>query len=312
VAAAREVQRTGEAFEREVQGDDGRWFLVRIIPYHVGPRAFSGVVITLIDVTQLRDTRERVERLRQTEADIVAHMPSGLFVYDVTSDGALVLASGNAAAAATTGLDVEASIGKRFDEIWPGEEGVRVQEMLLRAYRDGGAVYEPEVHYRDDRLDGYYHIHAFRLPGNRLAVAFQDITDRKRAEERVRQSEQRFRALYHLLADAERTARMGSWTWEVATDTVTWSENLFRLFGRDPAHGAPSYAEHDPLYTPSSMARLRQAVADALRDGTPYEIELTAVREDATLMRCIARGQAERDEAGTVQRLYGSLQEILS
>ncbi len=312
VAAAREVQRTGHAFEREVQGDDGRWFLTRILPYHVGPQAFAGVIVTLIDVTQLRDTRARVEHLRQTEADIVKHMPSGLFVYDVRDDGALVLATGNPAAATMTGLDVEGSVGKRFEEIWPGEEAVPVREALLRAYRDGVVVYDPDVHYRDDRLDGYFHLHGFRLPGNRVAVAFQDITDRKRAEEQRRQSEQRIRSLYRLLADAERTARMGSWTWDVATDTVTWSENLFRLFGRDPARGAPSYAEHDPLYTPESMVRLRTAVAAALQDGTPYEIELTGVRDDGTVMRCIARGQVERDEAGTVQRLYGSLQEIPS
>lgn len=143
-----------------------------------------------------------------------------------------------------------------------------------------------------------------------MAVGFEDISERKRAERELRDSEERHRYLYHLLADAERTAAMGSWTWDVATDTVTWSDNLFRLFRRDPADGAPSFAEHDPVYTPESMARLRAAVQTTLENATPYELKLDAMRGDGSLMPCIARGQAEFDANGVPRRLYGSLQEI--
>ena len=101
---------------------------------------------------------------------------------------------------------------------------------------------------------------------------------------------------------------MGSWTWEVQSDTVTWSDNLFKLFGRDPAWGAPSYAEHDILYTPESMDCLRHAVEEALQHGKAYKLEMTAIHTDGTLMPCIARGQAERDSDGNVCRLFGSLQ----
>ncbi len=140
----------------------------------------------------------------------------------------------------------------------------------------------------------------------------QDITERKQAEKSLQESEERHSHLHRLLADAEKIARMGSWTWDVATDTVTWSENLFHLFGRDPASGAPSFAEHNMLYSSESMARLGGAVQKALQDGTPYEMELEAVRTDKNILRCIARGQAETNGDGEVQRLYGSLQEISS
>ncbi|MDO8834991.1 MAG: chemotaxis protein CheB [Vicinamibacterales bacterium] len=312
VEQAREAQQANDVREHEVRAEDGRWYLVRVLPYHIGPHAVSGVVFTLIDITPLHEVRTRLESARQTAADIVRHMPSGLFVYDVTEADDLVLASGNAAAAQITGLDVERELGKRFIELWPGEQGTHLQALFMRAFRDGEPAYAPEVNYADDRIQGAFNIHAFRLPGGRLAVGFEDISSRKNAEQQARASEQRFRSLYHLLADAEKTARMGSWTWEVATDTVTWSDNLYALFGRDPAAGAPSFAEHDQLYTPESMATLRQAVHATLHEGVPYEVPLTAVRTDSTFMRCIARGQAERHEDGTVQRLFGSLQEVAS
>jgi len=312
VAKATEVQRTNTLFEQDVQTEDENWYLVRILPYHVGPKAFSGVVITLIDITPLRDARERLRATRRTAADIIQHMPSGLFVYEVSESGELILESGNAAASAITGLDVEQIIGTRFSDLWPGKQGARLQKAFLKAFQDNQPVYDPEVSYSDDRLRGFFNIHAFPLAGGRLAVSFEDITERKNAEETLRENEQRLLGLYGLLADAEEAAHMGSWTWDVATDTVTWSDNLFRLFGRDPESGAPSFAEHDPLYTPESMARLRKAVDEVLHKGTTYALDLEAVRSDGTIMRCVARGKADRNEDGVVTRLFGSFQEVTS
>ena len=445
LAAAKRVQKTGQPYEQDVRADNDQWYLVRILPYHIGPRTYSGVVITLIDITPLRDARDSLERIRQTSIDIVRHMPSGLFVYQVTEGDDLILESGNAAAEKITGLSLEQCIGKSFLELWPGKKGAEHQKLFMRAFKNNEPVYDPEVEYVDERFEGIFNVHAFRLTGNRLAISFEDITERKQAENNLRSSEEkyrklfetmaqgvvyqaangqiissnpaaerilglsldqmlgrtsmdpdwqattedgsplsgedhpamvalktgkpvlgfvmgvrnpefgdhrwilvnatpefmagekspyqvfatfediteqkkaeevlregerRFQSLYNLLADAEEVARMGSWTWDVTSDAVTWSDNLFRLFGRDPASGAPSFAEHDPIYTPESMERLRKAVEKTLNDGIGYEIRLEGVRPDGSIMDCIARGQAERDEAGVIKRLYGSLQEI--
>lgn len=308
--AARIIQRDGGAIERDVRTGDGRWFLVRVLPYRIGPASFAGVVISLIDITPLRDVSARLDCARQAEADLMRHMPSGLFIYEVTPAGDLLLAGGNAHAETIAGLNLARSLGKSFDELWPGAGGADLKTAFLKAFHDKTPFAVPELAYGDARFSGYFHVHAFRLPGDRLAVGFEDVTERKHAEERLRASEVRHRCLYRLLADAEASAQMGSWTWEADTDTVAWSDNLFILFGRDPALGAPTFAKQAALYTPASMARLRCAVDAALATGAPYDLELDAIRADGAPMRCMARGRADRNADGRINRLYGSLQAL--
>jgi PAS domain S-box-containing protein/putative nucleotidyltransferase with HDIG domain len=113
-----------------------------------------------------------------------------------------------------------------------------------------------------------------------------------------------------MLERAERIAHVGSWEWDIATDTVKWSDELFRIFQRDPREGAPSFAEHPALYHPDDFALLKQAVAACVTDGTPYELELRTIRKDDEMRVCIARGVAEMASAKRVVRLFGSLQDV--
>lgn len=137
----------------------------------------------------------------------------------------------------------------------------------------------------------------------RLVGTHADITERKQTEELLRRQ-------HEMLARTERIAHLGSWEWEIKTDQVRWSEELFRIFQRDPARGAPSYTEHPQLYVAEDMARLREVVDACVSGGTPYEVELRAIRADGTLRHCIARGQAAYDSAGRIVRLVGSFQDI--
>ena len=128
-------------------------------------------------------------------------------------------------------------------------------------------------------------------------------TERSRVEEELQSN-------HRMLARTEGITHIGSWEWDIATDTVTWSEELFRIFQMDPHEGAPSFAVQPALYHPDDMARLRQCVEVAIADGTPYELEMRAIRKDGETRICIARGVADGGQGKRPTRLFGSLQDI--
>jgi light-regulated signal transduction histidine kinase (bacteriophytochrome) len=107
-----------------------------------------------------------------------------------------------------------------------------------------------------------------------------------------------------------RLARIGVWHWEVATDTVTWTEELYLMAGRDPALPAPTYAEHAGLFTAEGWGRLKAAVEESLETGASYDLELELIRPDGTSRWVNTVGGVGRDDRGAVTDLYGTLRDV--
>ncbi len=112
------------------------------------------------------------------------------------------------------------------------------------------------------------------------------------------------------LRQAQRLARIGSWRWDVGSDTVIWSDELYRIAGRNLDLPVPTYKEHPQLYTPESWRRLDAAVETTLRTGAPYDLDLEMVSADGSTRSIVARGEAVRDASGLVVQLRGTAQDI--
>ena len=130
-----------------------------------------------------------------------------------------------------------------------------------------------------------------------------DISERKQGEEALRKSQEQ-------LTDAHRLAHIGVWNWFAKTDTVVWSEELYRIAGLDPLLPAPTYAEHSNIYVPESWNLLKEAVERAMKTGEPYQLELQFARPDGKIRWVNAYGGVTYESHGLIKGLYGTVQDI--
>lgn len=138
------------------------------------------------------------------------------------------------------------------------------------------------------------------IPFMLLAVL---VEERKQAEEAVLRREKE-------LIEAQRVAQVGSWQWDQESDAVAWSKELYRIAGRDPKLPPPTFKDQTHWYTTESWERLQRAVSEALRNGTPYELDLQMIRSDGSTRWITDRGEAFRDDTGRITRLRGTAQDI--
>ena len=197
--------------------------------------------------------------------------------------------------------DLQAMNVAQWDAQW---YPVELKKILAKMF-DGSTTLET-VHRRSDGslIDVEINAVGVTIGGQQLVYCSgRDITARKQADRALRHKEA-------MLARTEALAKIGSWEWQVKSDTLTWSDELFHIFQRDPTKGAPLFAEQPDLFPEEDMERFRISIENTIEKGQPYEIELRAIHANGDIRHCIARGQAERAGDGVVEWLAGSFQDI--
>jgi len=204
-----------------------------------------------------------------------------------------------------SGTEPDAQLGRRLTEALPGEVG-EVAEASLRAVaasREPLLRLEPAVEAGRER-GWLIHVYPLQHGGRELvAVIALDVTESRRAHERLQRTRER-------LATAQRMARIGSWSWDVADDRWHWSEELYRIAGLDPAGPPPDFAALLRAISAEDREAIREVTTGALRDGLPYEIRF-AVRGEGGRRRILrGRGVPERGSSGAVERIHGFAQDV--
>ena len=161
---------------------------------------------------------------------------------------------------------------------------------------------------RLDGTDGWIRIHADiqedEHTGDRRAVGVVlDITVERQAAAALKQSEQQ-------LNDAQRISGIGSWSWRIATNSVTWSDEMFRIMGL-ASDTVPSFelvlaSAIDDAHREQFLARVQRALAGESR----FDFEMPMRRADGAMRVLHTRGEVERDLNMTASLMTGTAEDV--
>ncbi|WP_017941876.1 MULTISPECIES: PAS domain S-box protein [unclassified Thioalkalivibrio] len=143
-----------------------------------------------------------------------------------------------------------------------------------------------------------------------LGIA-EDITERKAAEQAVRESEQRFRDMAEQLSLATEAAGLGIWDLYPATGWLEWDGGMFRLYGADPEGFGHSAEDWRKAVLPEDLDQAEASLEHTLaRAGAPNEFVFRIRRGDGATRHIRAMARAVTDEEGTVVRVIGVNEDI--
>jgi PAS domain S-box-containing protein len=112
------------------------------------------------------------------------------------------------------------------------------------------------------------------------------------------------------MAEVERLAELGSWSWDVVEDTVAWSENLYRMANRRVGDGSIDFEGFLSFVHPDDRGMVTRTIQSALAGERPYEFQTRTVRADGSTGWMQARAIIERDREGRPLRVFGTTQDI--
>jgi PAS domain S-box-containing protein len=130
-----------------------------------------------------------------------------------------------------------------------------------------------------------------------------DVTESRLAERRLQQS-------YESLRQAERLAKIGSWTLDLATGQFSCSDMLYEMSGADPSGPALTPDDLQKMLAPESYQKINTAIANCAETGEPYNIRVNHPRPDGSSFAAHIRVQANKDAAGEITSLTGTMQDI--
>ncbi|MCX5976930.1 MAG: PAS domain S-box protein, partial [Coprothermobacterota bacterium] len=210
----------------------------------------------------------------------------------------------NVAAAKSVNKSPAEMIGQTCHAFWADPAKPCENCPTVRAFQtkqtEHTFMYTPDGRVRDEKGEP-----VFDERGDVIGVVetAQDITERVRAEEALRQ-------VSEWLLLATHSGGVGIWDLDVVNNKLTWDDQMFRLYGITPDHFDGAYETWKARVHPEDQERCDAEVQIALRGENEYDTEFRVVRPNGAIRHIRARASMHRDAAGQPARLIGTNYDI--
>ena len=302
----------GGAESRADFRDGDKWFVVRISPYTNADRQVTGTVLTFTNVTAFRAGIDQAIYERECTKAIVNTVADPLVVLSADQR----IQSGNRAFYTMFGVSRDETQGVPLYDLGNGAFDLAPLRTQLEEMLAGSHAFQPveadHVFTANGQRTLILDAHPLSFPGHserRVLVTFHDITARKQAEAaKDLRSEEELRRSEAFLAEAQRLSQTGSFSWRVATDEITWSEEAYRIYGIDPTVPVTFELIRTRVH-PDNLPMFQEVIDRVRREGGDFDYESRLLMPDHSIKYLHVVAHGGRNEDGELE-LVGTIQDV--
>jgi PAS domain S-box-containing protein len=293
--------------DRFARGDGSvQWLRWEVRPWRDVDDAVGGILIFFEDITERKRMEEELRRTEALFRGMFEQAAVGMAQIDSRSGDFLRI---NRKFCDIVGYSSEDMAATTFQAITHPDDLQEDLNNMKRLLAGEFRSFSQEKRYI--RKDGgivwvNLAVSALWDPGERpeyhLAIV-EDITARKEAEAALAESEAG-------LAEAQRAAKLGNWSFTIATEEVRWSEELYRIFGATRDGEALSHDYFLSFVLPDDRERVMETNRVARESGEPFEVDYRIATSDGTEKHIHEAGYARKNGEGRVVGLFGLAQDV--
>lgn len=169
---------------------------------------FSIISLILIRLSRIGNARKKIiERLLEQQTSLVEsearlrkiaeNSPLGVHFYELVDDK-LIFAEGNYAADKLLGFEHKSKVGKTVEEVFPGIVSKRILSLYKKVTPDGQLVIDQSLNYEDNTMSGLFDLLAFATGPGKMAIFFQDVTNKRLAEVEIFEQQKFINAVFNI------------------------------------------------------------------------------------------------------------------
>ena len=265
-----------------------------------------GAVVVFRDISELKRTEMALRASERFLNSVVGHIPDMLFIKEAENLSFVRL---NKAGEELLGYAESELLGKSDYDFFPKEEAEHFIANDREIIKNRQMADIPEEQITTKHL-GLRYLHTKKIPiyaedGKPLYLLgiSEDITERKLADEELRRSQKS-------LAEAQRIAQLGNWELDLANNTLSWSDEIYRIFELDPAEFSPSYEAFLNAIHPDDREMVNRAYTESVKNRQPYDIEHRLLMRDGRIKYVNEKCETYYDTDGTPLRSLGTVHDI--